>query len=336
MTQAPDDFSIANETLITQRRWHQSPHVVILGAGASRAAFPDGDANGIRLPVMADLVTLLDLTSLLVEAGYDPARNFETLYSTIHASYPNSPVLRQMEERVERYFDNMSLPATMTIYDQLLLSLKEKDAIFTFNWDPFLVDAYLRHRSYAKLPQIFHLHGNVRVFCGKCKNSTVRLAQCPVCGSDMIASKLLYPIEQKNYADDPFIKTQWDAARQFIRDAFIITIFGYSAPKTDQEAMAIIREAWRGADQDRLVDRVEIIDTRDRNELAEQWSPFSYHQHYDLHREFSESLLFRYPRRTCEALYHIGVEGKIVKTFSLPMGQEELTNVVLGLQKYEL
>ena len=32
------------------------PHVVILGAGASLAAFPNGDANGIRLPLMLDFI----------------------------------------------------------------------------------------------------------------------------------------------------------------------------------------------------------------------------------------------------------------------------------------
>ena len=29
-------------------------HVVILGAGASKASFPDGDSNGYKLPLMND------------------------------------------------------------------------------------------------------------------------------------------------------------------------------------------------------------------------------------------------------------------------------------------
>ena len=37
-----------------------SPHVVILGAGASRASFPDGDKNGIELPLMCDLAQKLN------------------------------------------------------------------------------------------------------------------------------------------------------------------------------------------------------------------------------------------------------------------------------------
>jgi len=30
--------------------WHASSHIVILGAGASVAAFPDGDKNGLKPP----------------------------------------------------------------------------------------------------------------------------------------------------------------------------------------------------------------------------------------------------------------------------------------------
>lgn len=32
----------------------QKPHVVVLGAGASRATCPDGDKNGRKIPLMRD------------------------------------------------------------------------------------------------------------------------------------------------------------------------------------------------------------------------------------------------------------------------------------------
>ena len=41
------------------------PHVVILGAGASLAAFRNGDRNGNTLPLMDDLIDVLDLRPLL-------------------------------------------------------------------------------------------------------------------------------------------------------------------------------------------------------------------------------------------------------------------------------
>ena len=41
------------------------PHVVLLGAGASRAAFPNGEDAGKRLPLMNDFVETLELAALL-------------------------------------------------------------------------------------------------------------------------------------------------------------------------------------------------------------------------------------------------------------------------------
>jgi len=52
------------------------PHVVILGAGASRATCPTGDAEGRRLPVMVDLVDVLDLRPLLLKWGINADQNF--------------------------------------------------------------------------------------------------------------------------------------------------------------------------------------------------------------------------------------------------------------------
>ncbi|MDT8452640.1 MAG: hypothetical protein RQ936_07855, partial [Gammaproteobacteria bacterium] len=40
------------------------PHVVILGAGASYAAFPNGDARGNKLPLMNNFVETLGIEKL--------------------------------------------------------------------------------------------------------------------------------------------------------------------------------------------------------------------------------------------------------------------------------
>jgi hypothetical protein len=45
------------------------PHVVLLGAGASRAAFAHGDKNGLKLPLMCDLVGKLGLDRILERFG---------------------------------------------------------------------------------------------------------------------------------------------------------------------------------------------------------------------------------------------------------------------------
>jgi hypothetical protein len=336
MSSDTNAISMTSEELARLERTHKLPHVVILGAGASLAAFPNGDRAGRRLPLMQNLAEIVGLEDMLRDAGLGTAGNFESLYSELHRKDSTSPVLRQIETRVEDYFGKLELPDCVTLYDLLLLSLRPKDAIFTFNWDPFLADAYRRHVEYAKLPHIFHLHGNVRVsFCPACGVAMARRDHCLTCRGELMHSRLLYPVEQKNYADDPLIATQWKAARKFVREAFIITIFGYSAPTTDQEAIGIITEAWKGLEWDRLADRVEVIDVKDREELAEQWHDFPYYGHYDIRRSFHESLLARYPRRTCEAWYYIGIEGKFTHFMPWVTNLEGLRTRVEELQEYE-
>lgn len=79
------------------------PHVVILRAGASRAAFPSGDRNGRRLPVMADIVLALGLEDVLRKAGFDPAGNFEEAYAAISLSAAHGGALDVINRRVEEY-----------------------------------------------------------------------------------------------------------------------------------------------------------------------------------------------------------------------------------------
>ena len=63
----PSIFSIADEIA---RVDVTRPHVVIVGAGASAAAFPDGDRNGKRLPTMLDFASTLGLDAILKETGF--------------------------------------------------------------------------------------------------------------------------------------------------------------------------------------------------------------------------------------------------------------------------
>jgi hypothetical protein len=132
----------------------------------------------------------------------------------------------------------------------------------------------------------------------------------------MTRTPLLYPIEQKNYARNQFIRGQWDQIKDYLSDAILVTIFGYRAPRTDQEAMAMLKTGWKGKGQERPVERVEIIDIRDAGELAHQWHDFSFHSHYDIHHDFYESRLAQYPRRSCESLYWNGVMGKWTEEIS--------------------
>ena len=63
----------------------QKPHVFLLGAGASYAAFPAGDRNGRSLPLMNNLVKTLDLEPLLRAHGVTyTGQDFEELYASFY------------------------------------------------------------------------------------------------------------------------------------------------------------------------------------------------------------------------------------------------------------
>ena len=121
------------------------PHVVLLGAGASRAAFPNGDKESRSIPLMDDLVDFLDLSPVLEAVGPIENANFESVYSKLAADPRYECERREVERRVTDYFSSLRLPKEPTIYDKLLLSLGPEDAVFSFNWDPFLFDSHARN-----------------------------------------------------------------------------------------------------------------------------------------------------------------------------------------------
>ena len=138
------------------------PHVVLLGAGASLAALPGGDANGAPLPLLRDLVSKLELLEEFPESMRElAATDFEAAYSQLALNPNRSTTV--IDARIRAYFERLKLPDTPTLYDALTLSLRQKDAIFTFNWDPFLMQARLRLAvlGVSELPQLYFLHGNV-------------------------------------------------------------------------------------------------------------------------------------------------------------------------------
>jgi hypothetical protein len=66
-----------------------APHVVLLGAGASKAALPSGDLHGRHVPLLRDVATELDLASRFPEDLRDLAgSNFEAAYSRLHDRDP--------------------------------------------------------------------------------------------------------------------------------------------------------------------------------------------------------------------------------------------------------
>jgi hypothetical protein len=297
----PQLFTVQDEVRSAK---FQRPHVVILGAGASAAAFPSGDRNGRKLPVMRNFVEVVGLEALLTANGIQPPfADFEAIYSDI-ATTPSQGALRaEIERRVHDYFAALELPDTPTLYDHLVLSLRPKDVIATFNWDPFLWLAAARNHQFANLPSLLFLHGNVAIgCCHNCKQVMGGRAQCSRCGQPVVASPLLYPVKQKDYQSDPAIAGHWRTLAGALRAAWTATFFGYGAPASDVEAVKLLKDAWGDAGR-RNFEETEIIDLRPEDELVATWQPFIHTHHYRICQSFYDSHLGRHPRRSCEALW---------------------------------
>lgn len=294
------------------------PHVIVLGAGASRAVCLNGDKNNKILPLMKDFTEALGLKALLNSWGVNAEQNFEEIFSDLYEKKENDKIV-QIEKVVEEYFDQLELPDKPTIYDHLVLSLREKDLIATFNWDPLLMQAYLRNgKAGLKLPQLAFLHGNIRV--GHCeKDKVVGLAgmRCRKCGEIYKRATLLYPIKKKDYAKDLFIANEWEQLKRGFENAFMITIFGYNGPETDMEAINAMKKAWGNKDQ-RAMEQTTFITIQSDGEVSERWEPFIHTHHYEIDVDFYNSWIANHPRRTGEAYLNQYCEAKFIVNNPIP------------------
>lgn len=292
------------------------PHVVLLGAGASFAALPNGDKNGKKLPLMNNLIEILNLEPTIRKYGFSSELgNFEKFYAEISEDPKYQDLRNELEQQVYDYFYDLELPDHPTVYDHLILSLREKDVIATFNWDPLLCQAYERNHSRGFMPTLLFLHGNV--FVGYCKDHPNAVGHpcvpCSKCGGELTKTKLLYPVAQKDYTSDPFISREWKAIRAALKEAFIFTIFGYGAPVSDVEAVELLKEAWI-SNKHREFFETEIIDIKSREELEETWADFYFSHHYLVSHDFYDSEIPNHPRRTCEAMWQrIGMANFIAR-----------------------
>jgi hypothetical protein len=282
---------------------NKSPHIVILGAGASRASFPEGDKYGRKLPLMNDFIETVSIEKLLRDQNINThGINFEDFYDDLVSNNKDAELQKSIENEVYNYFCEMVIPDVATIYDYLILSLREKDIIVSFNWDPMLVQAYRRNIRLNHLPRICFLHGNVGVgACVEDECCGYLGHRCPKCSQPFQKVKLLYPIKNKDYTSDVFIRNEWNALRNFLRNAYFVTIFGYGAPRTDVAARDIMSEVWR-KNRTRELAEIEIINVEPKEKLLQTWDGFIVGHHYSTTNSFKESYLWRYPRRSCDAL----------------------------------
>jgi hypothetical protein len=295
------------------------PHVVILGAGASKASFPNGDKNGFTVPLMDELISVCGLQPVFEKSNISlDTIDFEEIYSKFHSS-SNSEMLELIESRVSQYFSSLELKESPTIYDMLVISLRRKDLIATFNWDPFLWQALERNQKWIEVPDAAFLHGSVVVgYCAKDYRKGSINANCPICNQPFKGAPLMYPVEHKNYQNHQFISAEWSKLRRYLKSAYMITIFGYGAPTSDVEAIDLMKNAYN-APGIRNMEQIEIIDTKPEDELRHTWSSFIVEHHYQIFNNFYDSWIANHPRRTCDTIWQQLEELRFLDPHNFPI-----------------
>ncbi|MDP3148424.1 MAG: hypothetical protein Q8N83_04755 [Ignavibacteria bacterium] len=278
-------------------------HIVILGAGSSIAScLHNPEENNKYLPSMDNCLDILGLEDKYAsEIKKAKSKNLEVVFSQIYSHNPKSDLLSHLEKTLYEYFDNLYLPPTPTIYDYLVLSLRKKDLIATFNWDPFLWQAYERNLRFTdKLPTILFLHGSVAV--GICENDKTfgpKGKICLKCKTPFSPTNILYPITKKNYHVDSYIQDQWSILLHGLENPVRVTVFGYSAPKSDIEAISLMKNVYNNS-KIREFTQFEMIDIANKEFLTKSWKDFIFSHHYEMHDSFFESSIMKFPRRSGE------------------------------------
>jgi hypothetical protein len=124
-------------------------------------------------------------------------------------------------------------------------------------------------------------------------------------------------VQKKNYTLAPFIAAEWEVLRRYLKEAFMLTIFGYGAPQSDVEAITLLKEAWKSNRLHKLVE-TEIIDIKPVADLEKTWKGFVFSHHYEIHSDSYDSWLSKHPRRSCEALFNQNMEAKFIDDHPLP------------------
>jgi len=118
-------------------------------------------------------------------------------------------------------------------------------------------------------------------------------------------TKLLYPVEQKNYTADEFISMEWERIKYWLsKESGVVrtTIFGYGAPVSDVEAVKLLNDAW-GTPEQREMEQFEVIDISPEDKLRKRWNGFIHSHHYDITNNYFGSSLAYNPRRTSESYF---------------------------------
>lgn len=79
---------------------NKSPHIVILGAGASLASFPNGDKFGKSLPLIGNFLRTVGLKEILDARNVNVEGNFEDFFDDLVTNKRDIEIQELIENKV--------------------------------------------------------------------------------------------------------------------------------------------------------------------------------------------------------------------------------------------
>ena len=143
---------------------------------------------------------------------------------------------------------------------------------------------------------------------------------CPDCGVPFNDVPLLYPVKKKGYSSNPYIADSWESARRFFKEAFLLTIFGYSGPDSDRDAVDLLKNAWM-ARSARIFEHVEVVDIAPEGDIYARWIEFTPTQHLKVVRHYEKSFVGRWPRCSREKLFLAMKTG--IPSYNIPLSDTD-------------
>ena len=298
-------------------------HLVILGAGSTIATIPNGDKNGEFGYTLANLLNDKCFTSFVKKAQAKGFLTSDVEDLCNQLCKEDKPLYDEFETLVRKKYASLELPEEFTILDRLVMSLTPNDAIVSFNWDDLLIQAYQRMSEFVPekmLPILAFPHGNAQAVYNNKHYTSKRI----VTGANWIDSPLNMPVDEVDYKSDIFIGSQWNILDFFMRNAQMITFFGYSGPSSDELDLQHLDELFA---KNKICDKIEIID-KDLDtamEVAKRLVRFKMQSNWLYPcADFWHSTIAKHPRRTLSVLdnwnYSVKTAAK-AKTLAEFMGQ---------------
>lgn len=276
-------------------------HLVILGAGSTIATIPNGDKNGEFSYTLYNLLKDKCFTSFVKKVQ---TKDFQTddVEALCNQLYKEDKLLYdEFESLVRKKYASLELPNGFTILDRLVLSLTPNDAIVSFNWDDLVIQAYQRMSEYVPeemLPILAFPHGNAQAVYNNKHYTSKRI----VTSTSWFDSPLNMPVDEIDYNSDVFINSQWHILDFFMRNAQMITFFGYRGPSSDEQDLKHLENLFP---KNEICDKIEIIDKdlESSIQVAKGLKRFKMQPNWLFPcADFWHSTIAKHPRRTLSAI----------------------------------